>query len=332
MGLPITSTRNSWKFFDQVLDRLDCSVIEQFCPYEGDCTVCGTKYYGILDESKLTLPIYDNEGKSGVKNFLKRKAKAVLLAGPEPSTRELNSRIPDRDMVPWSQYTPQMGYSYTRSVYECRMEIVRSGIYTREQLRGALFTQHELAVADRAFKDIRPRRCDCDFGPWEDLDDASKEALVACGYEPQIETAVESQFVGGNPVPTGLRRRSRDAHRRRKRNRSLSVVVEPLVRSLPCNEGSKVELRFKNKPCAGKKESMRPRVKKTHRHRGCPTAKNGYKPSVSLENRSIRYKQDAYFMRKNGFFYRSQHHPGHYRPSAIAGYGPWSNRGSFALH
>jgi hypothetical protein len=271
-GSMYVPVRNTHGFMRNVIKELDKYELEQFAEYTSTCTMCGEPFYGILDESKITLPIgnlvgYFSQGGRGSREFW--------------SDRDLND---GRTVHNQGMY----------SAYYVRHMIVRSGMYTRDQLSPWRFTNHELDVNDRSFRDIRPRRCGCDFGPWEDLDEASREALVACGYAP-TEMAVESEFILGRPVPTGRRRRSKSALSARRTRRRLcaksrapaTLVATPRGRPRTVNP---------------------PRRRKSHRYYGRPTAKRSYKPrfvDVGRHSPNIGW----YYHRTRGFYYPSQHHP-----------------------
>jgi len=182
--------------FGKLIERLCVAEIEGFASYDGVCPTCCTPYYGILDEGKLTIPISTG---SSIKKFLTTRASLENVLH-----------------------------------YEARMEIVRSGIWSREQLRGACFTQHELEVNDRAFLSTRPRRCDCDFGEYVDdsLTDYERAILAEfSSVEVPVMTDLESEFVRNVPVRTGFRRRSPAALQRRSSRRSVSrgTVFEAFV-------------------------------------------------------------------------------------------------------
>jgi hypothetical protein len=269
--MALTPTRLSWSHFSGVIDHLDGLEIEQFAQYDGTCSMCGEPFYGILDESRLTFPM-----------------------GNLRSVRECTYYIP----------TTGQRVRGLRNVYEVRQEVVRSGVFSRTQLRGALFTQHELGVNDRAFLSIRPRRCGCDFGPWQDLDADSRSALLACGYVPP-ETEVETAFVGGSPVRTGFRLRSREAIARR---RSRSRGVEVKVHGPESSSDEKVRLKFHYR--VPKHKGPRASKKKSHRRGGRPTAKQSYTPVFRDGFLPFSHERKYwYFTRTRGRFYRSQHRP-----------------------
>lgn len=172
---------------------LDVVEIEQCAQYEDFCPTCNTPYYGILDEAKVTLPLY-NVGK-------------YLLKDIDVLDVELR------------KYPEGYRAEFEYSVYEIRMNIARSGLFTREQLRDLRMNEHELEVNEKSFYNIRPKRCDCDFGEATLTD--YELGLLRYATDPDIITDVEKDFILGKPVRTGFRLRSKEAIRRRRRNWAL---------------------------------------------------------------------------------------------------------------
>lgn len=272
-GLPARYDRLKLSTFIRTLDRTD---IEQFAQYEGVCTECGTPFYGILDESLVILPI------GGISAFFEKRHGRGLATS-----------------------TGHVAMVVSYSVYEMRMEIVRSGLYTREQLSKGLFTQHELEVNDRQFKAIRPKRCDCDFGESYVEDPLTGEFTLVGGM-----TQVDEEMLVSGPVRTGFRRRSPSAIKRRRRSKSpdstkvlvtnahtpkeVKAKVHP---SLRMEISQPVELRF---------ESRIPLRKRRHRTRAKPRS------IVHNEQRGLPPKEKTkywYFLRKNKRWKYSTHHP-----------------------
>jgi hypothetical protein len=195
---PLWRRRPAWASYLGYLDSLE---IQQFADYSGVCRKCSCPYYGILDESKLTLPM-------GADTTASMRTKTIKFLGMGYHSRIV---LPSQGRtVP--VLTEGMGD------YEIRQRIVNSGVFTREQLSGAAFTQHELEVSEKQFSAIRPKRCDCDFGSEPDFDMPVEEAIENM----DVYTHAETDFMSGKPVRTGFRRRSPSARRRRRRSRSSS--------------------------------------------------------------------------------------------------------------
>lgn len=182
---------------ERLFKRLETTEIEQFCSYEGICPQCHTVKYGILDESRMTLPL------TGYIDHL-LKVKLIL--------RKVDENGID------STYTFSEGSYIPSLLYEIRQDIVKSGCFSREQLAESHFSEHELEVNDRSFRYLRPERCDCDFGEPEYTEE--ELSLIALCEKDDLRdrlTGPEANFVGGRPVRTGFRRRSEAARIRRSR-------------------------------------------------------------------------------------------------------------------
>lgn len=198
-----SSRRTSIPLFKRLIKSLGDLEIDAVRPIDGVCPKCSFQYYGRLDEGRMSIPI-----------GLKWKI--------DPS------------------YTKYLGYfdgEFRRPPYAVRQEIVRSGIWNRDQLGHFCFSQHELEVNDRSYCHIRPRRCDCDYGaPTGDeltgfYTPQELSMLREAGVLPMLE--VEEEFVLSNPVRTGFRRRSRAAILRRRRRalkRRSSGPIEEIPR------------------------------------------------------------------------------------------------------
>lgn len=267
------------------LHQLDELEIEQFAQYDGVCHSCHSPYYGILDESKLTLPL------GGVEAFFRRPVRGVAIASSSSGTH----------------------YDVGYTSYEIRQSIVRSGLFSREQLSSVLrLNQHHLEVAEVSFRDIRPRRCECDFGESYTEDELLALALMD---DPITDLMpVEADFIAGKPVRTGFRRRSPDA-RLRRRHRAKKAWLEPVrvIRTIPIvhpkwvndNLGvvnnTVLELVFNFLP---------PKSRQLHRSKP-----DKYKPALARKSPGGLIapipgeKKYFYFLRKRRFCRLSAHHP-----------------------
>jgi hypothetical protein len=297
----INSTGTRWSLRERAITLfgvLESEDIEQFVSYDTTCETCGEKHYGILDESKLIFPI-----------------------GRVAPNLRLNFNVETFRSTPSGWFPTYSG----RTWYDVRQDIVRSGIYSRAQLTSVrectgVFTQHELEVNDQSFKDIRPRRCGCNFGT-PSRDEFSEEELrliaefsLDDGAVSQI-TAVESRFVTGNPVRTGFRRRSRDAIARRRAKRKgparAPVTVECNAPSFLGFEGPvSVELTFNYIPKRDRDGLRRPSyrgVKKPLKLSYRQHIENwGFTSSPPTERKFRKY---SYFFRRRKYWTLSKHHP-----------------------
>jgi len=180
------------------------------------------------------------------------------------------------------------------AVYFLRMEVVRSGIWSREQLRGALYTQHELGVCERAYRSIRPRVCGCDFGDPSNYSEADLEALRSAGIDLEF-TAPEKAFLAGKVVPTGFRRRSPGAmERRNKRIKRDPIPVEKVPRKVAHKQQLPDANLRRHRPRTDRE--LRRKAWKQERQR--------------LQFINGPYKEDRYwyFFRTRGKVYLSVHH------------------------
>jgi hypothetical protein len=259
--------------------------IEQFAQYPGVCDLCHTPFYGILDESKLTLPL---EG------FIPKLLGNIGVV----TLREDGKR-----------YLTSVEHS---NFYEIRQDIVRSGMFSRSQLsRCALFSQHELEVNDNSFLSLRPRRCECDFGSEPELTEEELRIIAMCEHDENqgFITQVESDFISGKPIRTGFRRRSTAAIRRRREKRkfkSFRIVVPKVPLSalghpLGVVNSTPITLRFGYRP-HGPRNCRRGEPRLRNRGLTSPPLRRSTPPEVGK-------KKYWYFFRKRGFYRLSRHHP-----------------------
>lgn len=277
----------------RILDSLD---IEQFAQYDGICDICGTPFYGILDESKLIF----------VPGYLEKKVT------PSFSYRRVGSD---------NHY--EVDFEFNK--YETRQLIVRSGLFSREQLSGlSLFTQHELEVNDKSFLHVRPKRCDCCFGSPE-LDDL--ELGILAEFSDSVDALrlrdADLDFISGRPVRTGFRRRSAEAIRRRRKRGTVkdrivsdffeSVTREVIPIQVPLSRGTylgtvnpvPITLVFKTNLCLLSKPAG---PKRTDYRINKVASLNRRNLFSSLSLREVNFKKYSYFLRKRGRFSISTHH------------------------
>jgi len=292
----------------RLLDSLEGEEIEQFCSYEGECPTCFCPYYGILDEGRLTVSTGSDTTVS--MSFPRERFLGAFLNAAW--YRDSDGRSNLRWLPP--HLTRGRDLVRDHGPYGIRQRIVRSGIYTREQLQGAGFTQHEYEVNDLAFRHLRPRRCDCDFGEYTDAD----LGPFFLPEESPLTTEVEQTFsgLGGSeprPVRTGFRLRSKKARvRRRRRSRrkpyvASTATVDGVPSELTLSEPTTVGLAFLWKPS--------PRARKPRWYRENSRAKARkyfYSKCILVYPERKPRKHEAkywYFQRKRGRYYLSVHHP-----------------------
>jgi hypothetical protein len=191
-------SRANIKRFRSFVKGLETQEVELFAQHDGVCDKCHSPYYGLFDESKSILPLG-----AGLWHALVRGASGGRIV--HPSTGRV---IPAHSSF-LDDFRPDIDEGhYPHQCYSMRQNIVRSGQWTREQLAGGLFTQHELEINDRSFINVRPRRCDCDFGDEAFLDLDTPVPVLN-------ETQVDLEFQT-SPVRTGFRLRSKAARERRR--------------------------------------------------------------------------------------------------------------------
>jgi len=274
--------RHNRALLSSFLTRLDGFELEQFQSYDSTCGVCGEPHYGILDESLLTLPI------QGIANFFRRR----------------KGFDPDKTV----RYGPGLAFSFGYNAYEVRMNIVRSGMFTREQLSGMLFNQHELEVNDYSFKKIRPPRCGCMFGG-----DSDQETLALLQSEGvPIMTQVEAdRLIGNDPVRTGFRRRSPEARKRRSSRSASRVGTTVTVPSKgPTGAPCEVTLTFQDTTVLVSNSAR----KRRNRAKGARLRRlevyNARREQIPVISRpKADHRKYWYFLRKTGSYYLSLDNP-----------------------
>lgn len=293
----MAQARNNNTYLHRHCLVLEDEEIEQFAQYDGVCDVCHTPYYGILDESRLILPL----GKGLTKFLFRNKIYDGCSLSYDNSSRSLSNA---KGVIALSNY-------------EIRMDIVRSGLFKRDQLRGGLYTQHEMEVCDQAFLKLRPRRCDCHFG---EMTEEELDILRMCGIDPTPDpcetTGVDDSFIESGPVRTGYRCRSPASRRaRRKRSKSANsirhrtevqqpvMVVYPRVDPRYRVEDFGLPLPFPDIPLR-LTFGLGTQLRSLNRRR--------IQKARPVKGRSHPLPVQTkywYFLRKNGFYNHSLHHP-----------------------
>jgi len=141
--------------------------------------------------------------------------------------------------------------------YELRQLIVRSGIYHSSQLAGLRFTEHELSVNDDSYKAARSEfvECSCnglgygishpdrvmedpsylaslgdpsfDMSSYDDVPSSFwEDVVVSNDNDSSALTKVEQAFLQGKDIPTGRRKRSPEARRRRALKKAKPAKVK----------------------------------------------------------------------------------------------------------
>jgi hypothetical protein len=296
----------------EIVKRLENEEIEQFAQYDGTCPKCFCPYYGILDEGKLRQPLPRILGGKGFEDFYFNRSHGRHVA---------IEHLYDAPTV--NQF----------SDYEICQSIVMTGLFTREQLGLSKLTNHELEVCERRFAEVRPRRCDCDFGSpkfSETTHFLESDPVLVGGL-----TAVEQSFVTGKPVRTGYRRRSREAKLRRRRlyrarhraathSGGFPITCTPratVASSLPSPSTGKITLNFKFRPYGVKSRTYRAtarficqkrteiKVKKLYKQRSYFVKPTLVLPRVQVQLPKPEHKKYWYFLRTRGYYTHSIHHP-----------------------
>jgi len=286
------------------VDSLENKVIEATASYPGQCPTCNSPYWGVLDQKKAS--------EYGIPLGPKWK---VVHNYRDYIYRRGVHRPPGKEQF----------ITILPSPYEVRMQIVRSGLFTREQLRQGLFNQHELEISERAFRSIRPRVCDCSYG--EPSDDAMAAFLAEAGLDPSfleedhpLETEVETAFLAGVPVRTGFRRRSPESRVRRavrRKQRLLEKNLSPKIPTKPVDVGAMA-------PPGKAKKRRQPRTARQMARK----ARRPYRKTYvsALPCHSGRFNKYWYFLRTRGRVYLSIHNPIRGQWDLPTFTGPWSTR------
>lgn len=292
--------------FLSYLRELESTEVQQFAEYGTICSLCNDFQYGILDESRMTLPLG---------NFV----------------RVLENRYSAEFDVTQRRVTVSRD-----SAYALRQEIVKSGLYTRAQLSAGHFTQHELEVAEASFYNLRPKRCSCAFGsptskdlagafggegsPRSSLDEYERMLIAQFADEDssaapdvQVEHPLDLDLIQGKRIRTGFRKRSPIARRRRRLKYRNKKFVPPnytvggllalrdkspkLIRDLP---GKKLI-----PDCVRKVKIPKPRPGKLMK----AVFNEGYHKVYPGTLPGQNEKKYWYFLRKRGRYYLSVHHP-----------------------
>jgi len=309
----------------EIVRRLDDEEVEQMLFTDRICDLCGTPFMGILDEGKLRQPLPLCLGGKGLFQF--------YFGNPSTLT------IGDVDIPRFVNETfihPSTGETIRGQMtdYEICQSIVMTGLFSREQLGLSKLTNHELEVCERRYAEIRPARCDCDFGsPTEAEFDDFVSSTGKYGDLVPVNglTAVEQSFVTGNPVRTGYRRRSVEAVRARRqrfrqknRKNTVTCSTKPVSGFAFQDVGPEtVELKFNFLPYGKSSRRYKAVAKQIRSIRSEVKVQKSVHKTVHYRldrNLVVRPKIDPrppkpdqrkywYFRRKRGYYYHSLHHP-----------------------
>jgi hypothetical protein len=257
------------------IDRLASVEIQQFAEGTGVCPVCGTETYRLLDESKISLPL-------------------------EGYVESLHSRqgrnVPFRVLL--------------NNAYEATQDVVRSGLFSRDQLGDLHLTEHELEVAQGHFLTSRPVRCDCHFGSEPEY--SEYELALLASQQVGEMTPMDAVFASTGVRPrTGFRRRSKSAIARRRQRFRESRACRTDAHVVPVIRYS-IEALLQMRP---NKVALRklPQPKRRCRVKSVPPwvvrKRNSMAYVVPLLPPRKHHKKYWYFLRRRGYYYFSRHHP-----------------------
>lgn len=301
----------------QLCRLLDEQDIEQMLWGEyPPCPTCGDDRYGLLDESRVTLPFPAGpfQGRTNLAGSLRPMNNSTAS---QPFLYSLNTGPHvDNEMRRYASYTP----------YMVIMDIVRSGMFSEDQLlyaadahfSGMHFSRHELEVNAVAFKAARPPTCSCTGWGSPTMSDCGEEFNLP--VEPGLE--VDNRFIDGHPVRTGYRLRSPEARRKRAKKKHLrrcvfitpdaTVVVKTAYRCIPAPSEVCLNLSFKYIPHGEDLRTFQYRMKAKAFKRD-PRVKS---PRSAIKRglfvRRVPFKGHTkywYYLRKVGGFRLSEHHP-----------------------
>jgi len=111
--------------------------IVQTIELEGECPDCGCPRHGHLDEARLKIV------PGSLTRIFTAKQRFAYLFG-----RDFKHRVNTVQRI---------------GVYPMKQAIVKSGLFTEQQLKGCRFNQHELELNAQAFRDVRPFKCECNL-------------------------------------------------------------------------------------------------------------------------------------------------------------------------
>jgi hypothetical protein len=290
---------------------LDTQDIDQMVEDRGECPVCQIPRFGLLDESRVSLPFPRGafQGRTALSEHV------IPQGGVYPAvfSDRTGPHVGDEFGGRYLSYTP----------YMVIQDIVRSGMFSNQQLTAAsievkprvFFSRHELEVNAKAYEALRPNTCDC----------TGWGSPVASDYGPEFSQEIdpgldlERDFVSGNPVRTGFRLRSPEARKRRaqqKRLRKLVFVTPDAVTKVTITgvcAPSEVclNLKFKYIPHGGDLRSYKCRLNVSVKD----TREKGPRACVRRHLVSRRWKPLSshtkywYFYRKTRSFRLSEHNP-----------------------
>lgn len=272
------------------------------------CDVCRDRIIGLLDESRFQF----------VPGYLYKK-----WITPFNNEFLIGYGTPRASILTTENYY---------SAYTMRQLIVKSGLYSNEQLAGYRFSQHELEINEQSFIDCRSvvTRCGCTPTWWgySEYEGAERAPSPDIASPSEVEeriarladeewasyrnhkstTHVEDRFIGGQRTRTGYRRRSPEARIRRAKKRGQSLkrsgFPEPQNSALgtglfSINPDVRVELEFKESGCLTRRNRM-------------SKSRNESLEALCREDKLTKADKrmsakSFYFLRKKGVFYHSVH-------------------------
>jgi len=319
---PLNSSSEYW--FERELKELDDLVINKAIVKEwplGRCDVCYDRVFGELDEARFQF----------VPGNLFRK-----WSTPYSNTFLIGYGTDREKHLSVGQYP---------SEYQMRQLIVKSGLYTREQLSSKRFNQHELELSEESFLFARSeiKRCGCTPVGWGHFtyegeerapspELASPEAIQEVirqevedewtAYRGHLKVRpakvrrnstshVEDRFIEtGKTTRTGFRKRSPGARLRRAEKRKRSSTREVFPEPHPVALGTGL---FTVNPDAKVKLVFKYSTICTSPRKPLSEAKRRRLLARSrndLQDRPDRRMSNKsfYFLRKRGVFYHSVHH------------------------
>lgn len=287
------------------------------------CNKCFTENFGkVLDEALILLPFPKGpfRGRTDLLSNISVKGKVLLsmLTAPRITSEARRWHFAD-----W--YSPKNATRYgSNGQYLITQDIVRSGLFTQEQLRGAtgkyshLLSRHELEVGLRAFDLVRPETCiTCRNIPlsglspyWGVLYDRNSDQFPLRTGVLEHRPQVDDLHAAGVRVRTGFRIRSKDSIRRRRYGsiapKTFYRYNQTEILSLwGSNLSTTVDFKFPLKW----KNTKRARRATKYRRRRFFSKEMNRKKFFPFSVPVAHHTKYWYFFRKHGRFYLSQHHP-----------------------
>jgi len=307
------STRRDVLEIFELCEYLDSLQVYETFSSGNQCQTCFQTMVFSLDEGMILLPFPAGafHGRTNLcGNIHPRQGGGLIALRTGPRSFD------ESGYFRYASYTP----------YMIIQDIVRSGMFTEKQLRGAgrfshLFSRHELEVNAKAFSLVRPERCgNCyhtgsvfsyqnrlNFDLGFDIYGYSQPHVA----EPSQET-VDTLHAAGKRIRTGFRIRSRAALARRRHKRVVKPTQYCLHGDCINDSSLKIEVKLLYTPHGVDLRRCKRFGNVLSRfYRRKETRFRGHRPRVYVPNcvPFAHHSKYWYFLRTRGAYVTSVHHP-----------------------